>query len=159
MESLKSQYGVARRIDSLMLGAALVSTLLLPAASALANDIRPGLWEIKQSMESEHLPEQMTREQVQTQCVSTDDAADMAAAMRQRWQQINCADMNIERDGNTISIIAECSMSGRTTSVDGEVTIHDQEHYSSKMITTNDATLTTDHEAHWVAEECPNSAE
>ena len=148
----KHQYCYGSAVKALVLS--LTAMLSTPA---LAADIKPGLWQITQSMDSEQLPEQLKREKTLAQCVSAEDAADMTLAMRKRWQQLDCTEMSIERDGDAIVTSAQCQRGERLLSLSGKVTIHDSTHYSSTMQTSGDATLTTYQEARWLSAECPNS--
>src|SRR5690606_18485692 len=97
---------VTPTILQLKLGTVLIFAPL--STPAIAADIKPGLWQITQSMDSEQLPEQLKREKTLAQCVSAEDAADMTLAMRKRWQQLDCAEISIERDGDAIVTSAQC---------------------------------------------------
>ncbi|WP_417441410.1 DUF3617 domain-containing protein [Idiomarina sp.] len=134
----------------------LLSGMLFLACSSavLANDLKPGLWEITSSMEGEGIPKQLTREQSSQECLTAEDGSDMVATMRKRWNETGCQDMDISRDGDKIEVAASCEAGGRTTDVDALITVHSNEHYSSEVTTTNDSSVTTYREASWVSSEC-----
>jgi len=128
--------------------------LLACSSSVLANDLKPGLWEITSSMEGEGIPKQLTREQSSQECLTAEEGSDMVATMRKRWNETGCKDMDISRDGDKIEVAASCEAGGRTTEVDALITVHSNEHYSSEVTTTNDSSVTTYREASWVSSEC-----
>lgn len=128
--------------------------LLACSSSVLANDLKPGLWEVTSSMEGEGIPKQLTREKNSRECLTAEEGSDMVATLRERWSEIGCNDMDISRDGDNIKVAASCETGGRTNKIDALITVHSNEHYSSEITTTNDSSVTTYREASWVSSEC-----
>jgi len=124
------------------------------SGSVWADDLKPGLWKITSSMEGKGLPEQMTRKQMSKECLAAEDGIDMVATMRKRWSETGCDEMDIARDGDNIKAAASCESGGGTTAVDALITIHNDEHYSSEITTTNDSLITTYRDASWLSPEC-----
>lgn len=133
----------------------LIAVLLatLPTA-AWANDIKPGEWTVTTRMEGPQLPDQLKEERTETQCMSEAETVDLAETMRQAWTASGCRDVQISQDGEEITGQAVCEAGGRTTTVDTEITVHDEEHYSSTVTTTNDATAILHEDATWTAPDC-----
>ncbi|MBH8578740.1 DUF3617 domain-containing protein [Bisbaumannia pacifica] len=132
----------------------LASMLVIASAPTWANDLKPGQWEMTMSMEGEHLPSQLSQERTRRMCMSESETADMAVTMRERWQGAGCDDINVTRDDNIIEAQASCDHGGKATSIDGQATLHSDEHFTSQIVVTNDTVVTTHHEARWVSSDC-----
>lgn len=132
----------------------LVVLIVTCTGSALANDLKPGLWEVTSSMEGEALPKQFTGKKTAQECLTAEEGADMVVTIRERWDEIGCQEMDVTRDNDRIKVAASCEAAGRTTKVDALISVHSNEHYTSKITTTNDSSITTYREAVWSSAEC-----
>ncbi|MBB5320769.1 DUF3617 domain-containing protein [Marinobacter oulmenensis] len=132
--------------------AAMSFSLFAPAA--LAKDLKPGTWEVTSSMTGKDLPERLKKEKTDSQCLPGSGKIDMAKTMREGWTNAGCPDINISREGNTISAQAECSSHGRTSTVEAQIKIQSDERYTATTITKNDGTTTLKQTGRWVSPDC-----
>lgn len=132
------------------------SLLIAVSTTALANDLKPGEWEVTQSMAGEQLPEQMTQERVETQCMTAEESHDMAATMRKEWKESGCEDIHISRNGDIINAQASCPTGALTTTFDAEIRLHSDAHFVTEIDTDNGQhqQVTIHQEGHWVGESC-----
>lgn len=126
------------------------------AAPALANDLKPGLWESTKYLEGEGLPEALTEKKTAQQCLGAEETSDIAALMEQKWTEINCQDIDIQRNGKVIEGQAACKMGPRTTQVETTVTLHSNEHYTMKTVMTNEGQAIAHAERKWLQADCAN---
>ena len=133
-----------------------VLALTTLAAPALANDLKPGLWESTKYLEGEGLPAELTEKKTVKQCLSADETSDIAALMEQKWNEINCQDIDIQRNGKVIEGQAACKMGPRTTQVETTVTLHSDEHYTMKTVMTNEGQAIAHAERKWLQADCAN---
>jgi len=132
----------------------LASLLIAVSTSAWANDLKPGQWEITQSLTGEQLPEQMAQETTETQCMTAEESDDMAATMRKDWMASGCEDINISRDGDVIDAQASCPSAARTTTFDADITLHSDEHFTTAIKMDNGQQVTIQQEGQWIGENC-----
>lgn len=133
----------------------LLATLLVAVSStALAADLKPGQWEITQSMEGAQLPAEMTEERTTTQCMTAEESDDLAATMRKDWTESGCEGITIDRDGNSIDAQASCNAGARSTSFDADITLHSDEHFASVIDMDNGQQVTIHQEGRWLGESC-----
>ena len=132
----------------------LASLLIVVSTSAMSSDLKPGQWEIIQSMSGDQMPEQMTQETTETQCMTAEESSDMIATLREDWTSSGCEDIKIRRDGDTIDAQATCPAGARTTTFDASITMHSDEHFNSMIEMDNGQQVTIEQEGHWVGENC-----
>lgn len=138
----------------------LLATIVLAlSAPVWAGDLKPGQWEVTQTIEGAELPEQLTEARTKQECMTEAETADMEAAMRQGWQESGCQDIEVSRDGDRLEARAVCEAQGRTTQVHAQLTLHSDEHYTSDVTMENDGTVTTHRDANWSSADCQPTAE
>ncbi|MBM1142570.1 DUF3617 family protein [Alcanivorax sp. ZXX171] len=119
-----------------------ISTILIAASltlsgQALAGDLKPGRWEVTQTIISEP-PPGMDKESTDTRCLSPKEAEDMERTTRQVALRNGCKITELERDGHTLEWKQLCESSQRQLRIEGTLMIESDEHYTGKISSQSD---------------------
>ena len=130
--------------------AVLTAALLAVGGPALAADLKPGKWEVKQKMVGEQVPPGMDKEKTKTCCVTAKEAEDIEKTLRQNWLRNGCDSPETDWDGDTLEWRTQCQAGERTLDSSGTMTVEDEEHYTTEITTgTAQGQVTIKAEARW----------
>ncbi|MBL7250945.1 DUF3617 domain-containing protein [Alloalcanivorax sp. C16-2] len=128
----------------------LAFALAVLSGPALAADLKPGKWEVKQRAVGDQVPPGMDQEKTRTRCVTAKEAEDIEKTLRQNWLRNGCKSPETEWDGDTLEWSTQCQAGERTLDSSGTMTVKDDEHYTTEITTgTPQGGMTIKAEARW----------